>query len=248
MKELTRWTDEVIKTATRPKFTQKNMQRHGKIVGLVGAMQSGKDTFGKILVEECNFTRIAFADRLRDSLYLLNPKVDFNLDIEATRDNPASNEFTENKVYTDTIRTKLLSTRVQDIVDKYGWEKAKQNYSEIRRLLRFLGTESGRDIHGQDCWVNIVKRKIEAAPDTNFVITDVRFKNELDMIHSIGGITIQVIRTGFEPTEEHSSEMPLEGANHVIFNDSTLEEFEKKAKELLTDLNLLIEHPLPCLI
>lgn len=45
------------------------------IIGLSGYAQSGKDTVANILVEKHGFTRIAFADKLRECLYLTNPIV-----------------------------------------------------------------------------------------------------------------------------------------------------------------------------
>lgn len=46
-----------------------------RLIGFCGYAQSGKDTAAKFLVEEHGFTRLAFADALRQSLYLLNPFV-----------------------------------------------------------------------------------------------------------------------------------------------------------------------------
>ena len=44
------------------------------IIGLSGYAQSGKDTVAKILVEEYGFTRIAFADKIKELLYEMNPR------------------------------------------------------------------------------------------------------------------------------------------------------------------------------
>lgn len=46
------------------------------IIGLMGYAQSGKDTTADILVADYGFTRIAFADALRDMLYALNPYIE----------------------------------------------------------------------------------------------------------------------------------------------------------------------------
>jgi hypothetical protein len=43
------------------------------IIGLTGYAQSGKDTVAKVLVEEYGFTRVAFADKVRELLYEMNP-------------------------------------------------------------------------------------------------------------------------------------------------------------------------------
>lgn len=43
------------------------------IIGLTGYAQSGKDSVANILVEVYGFTRVAFADPIRDLLYETNP-------------------------------------------------------------------------------------------------------------------------------------------------------------------------------
>lgn len=45
------------------------------IIGLSGYAQTGKDTVAKFLVDNYGFTRVAFADKLRDVAYGLNPIV-----------------------------------------------------------------------------------------------------------------------------------------------------------------------------
>lgn len=43
------------------------------IIGLTGYAQSGKDTVAKILVDNYGYTRIAFADKIREFLYEIAP-------------------------------------------------------------------------------------------------------------------------------------------------------------------------------
>lgn len=47
-----------------------------QIIGLTGYAQSGKDTVAKILIEEHGYRRMAFADKIRDVLYDLNPTIE----------------------------------------------------------------------------------------------------------------------------------------------------------------------------
>lgn len=46
------------------------------IIGLTGVAGSGKDTAGKILVEQHGYQRLAFADVMRDALRTIDPFVD----------------------------------------------------------------------------------------------------------------------------------------------------------------------------
>lgn len=45
------------------------------IIGLTGYAQSGKDTAAKILSDNYGFERVAFADKIREFLYNINPMV-----------------------------------------------------------------------------------------------------------------------------------------------------------------------------
>jgi hypothetical protein len=102
------------------------------IIGLTGYAQSGKDTVAKVLVEQHGFTRIAFADKIRDFLYETNPMYD----------------------------TVAFEPRfVKEIVDSAGWEAAKQN-PQVRRLLQTSGV-AARKLFGDDFWIKQALRSVE---------------------------------------------------------------------------------------
>ena len=44
-----------------------------EIIALSGFARAGKDEAAKVLVEEFGFKQVAFADKLRDFLYAMNP-------------------------------------------------------------------------------------------------------------------------------------------------------------------------------
>lgn len=79
------------------------------IVGLSGYAQSGKDTVAQVLVDNYGFTRVAFADKIREFLYEINPMVGCS-----------------------------PSGYLKDLVDLKGWDTAKQE-PQVRRLLQDLG-------------------------------------------------------------------------------------------------------------
>jgi dephospho-CoA kinase len=56
------------------------------IIGLSGYSRSGKDEVAKILVEDYGFTRIAFADKIRELLYEMNPIVDTHYHLKSLVD------------------------------------------------------------------------------------------------------------------------------------------------------------------
>jgi hypothetical protein len=102
-----------------------------------------------------------------------------------------------------------------------------------RRLLQLLGTDFGRDMVTQDIWVAHLVRRVEAnvaAGHRRIAVTDVRFDNECDAIHALGGVVVEVARgdasAGLEAAAAaHSSERGVgrERIDAVVRNVSTLD-------------------------
>lgn len=174
------------------------------VVGLTGVAQAGKDTAAQVLIEKHGFRRIAFADVLRKMLYQLNPIID---NTEAYR-----------------LRT---------LVDMLGWEKAKTFSGEVRTLLQRLGTEAGREILGENIWVNTALRDVKRGE--KIVITDIRFDNEARAIHNMEGLVIKIHRPGFGSVNGHASEQGVKQTNVDAFlpNDGTLAQLHDSIEKLV---------------
>ena len=187
-----------------------------KVIGLSGWARSGKDTVGEILRARHGFELISFANVLKECVYALNPVVhEFPGDPWDQQNDP--DEY----------------WRVQDIVDKYGWDEAKEDFPEIRRLLQFFGTEVGRNIIDEDIWVNTAFRKMEAG--NMYAITDVRFKNEARKIQQVGGVVCRVQRPNNYPVNAHSSEHDLDDYefDHTLDNSGDMVYLEHQVEHLL---------------
>ncbi len=152
------------------------------IIGLSGYAQTGKDTVAQHLVEHYGFTRIAFADPIREALYALNPMI--------------------------TDIPELLGVRLSWLVDRLGWEFVKQDSGQVREYLQRMGTEVARNQWGQDFWVDLAMKK--AGNIANVVITDVRFPNEYDAIVANGGEVWRVEKPGVVAVNAHPSETALD--------------------------------------
>lgn len=184
-----------------------------EIIGLSGYARSGKDEAAKILVEEFGFTRVAFADKLREVLYALNPIVSKSGDFEA--------DFNGEPLY------------LQTVIDHYGWDGYKESPfgPEIRRLLQRLGTEAGRQALWDTIWIDATLTGFDA--DAKVVVSDARFFNEFDAIRERGGEIWRIEREGVGPTNNHPSE--TEAVDYPYFatyihNDGTLEDYRKSVK------------------
>lgn len=187
------------------------------IIGLSGYARSGKDTVADILVKEAGFIRVAFADKLRQALYALNPIVWR----ERTYDG-GNHPIGWRTVY------------LQEIIDQHGWDgvKATEYGPEVRRLLQRMGTEVGRNILGEDIWVDAVLRSIDVTK--NYVATDCRFTNEAKAVTRKGGQVWRITRPGVEPANDHISEIGLDTWpwDAVILNDGSLDDLREKVLRL----------------
>jgi len=104
-----------------------------------------------------------------------------------------------------------------------------------RQFLQKVGTELFRDQLpkvlpemniNRTIWTDIFKYKYQRNPQIDYVISDIRFKDEAETIRELGGIIIRTVRTNKISSatgEEHShvSELEMDGieADIVINND-----------------------------
>jgi hypothetical protein len=185
------------------------------IVGLNGYAQVGKDTAAAALLS-IGYERLAYADKLREGIYELNPIV------SALAEASLIENARENMGVELAPGVGIVYLRLQQVVDAVGWDEAKQ-LSEIRELMQRYGTEAGRDIHGNDCWVELVADQM--MPGIDYVVTDVRMANEVEDIHRAGGIVVRITRPGTGPVNDHVSDTGagLLPVDYTIDNNSTIE-------------------------
>lgn len=75
--------------------------------------------------------------------------------------------------------------------DYFGWDGTKD--ARGRKLLQMLGTDVGR-WWAEDFWVKKwhEEAKAQCAKGTSVLVDDVRFQNEVDAIHSLGGFVVHL--------------------------------------------------------
>jgi len=172
------------------------------IIGVSGYAQAGKDTFADILVAHYGFKKISFADKLRECLAALNPVVD----VEGKYSRPPH----------------LM--RYNEAIAHYGYPVAKSLFPEIRVLLQRFGTEVGRDLLGNDVWVEAFLESINYDLNQNIVIPDVRFKNEAEMITYYRGHVVRVVRPDVFRINDHPSEDQDFKVDTIIHNDGNIDD------------------------
>ena len=137
------------------------------IIGFVGTIGSGKGTAGEILAQRGFFTE-SFAAPLKDMTANLFGWPRHLLE----GDTKESREFRETN---DPWWSERLG---QDITPRY--------------ILQTIGTECMRDCIHTDFWVACLEKRIKLNHD--YVITDVRFPNEIDSVHKMGGKIVEIQR------------------------------------------------------
>lgn len=182
------------------------------IVGLSGWARSGKDSAALGLIDK-GWQRRSFADKLRSFLLALDPLVE--------------------------VSWQGTPLRLSWLVERYGWERCKDTFPEVRALLQRVGTDAGRDVLGENIWVDATLGDLPDSTHTPVVITDVRFANEARAIQQRGGIVIRISRSGVGPARNalgqiHVSETALDGFNfdHYVGNDGDLWDLQDRVEKL----------------
>jgi hypothetical protein len=124
------------------------------------------------------------------------------------------------------------SNRVSDLVDEYGWDVAKAN-PEVRRLLQVFGTEVGRNIFGENFWIEQAFKRAEEYE--RVVFSDVRFPNEAWAIQQRSGDVWRINRHNHTAVNGHTSEHAMDNFmfKHVIYNDGTLDDLSNEVFMLM---------------
>lgn len=202
------------------------------IVGVLGFIGSGKGTVGDIL-RGSGFLQESFARALKDSV-----AVKFN--------------WPRNLLEGDTVGSREWREKVDKFwTNKLGWEVTP------RKVLQLEGTEAGRNVFGVNLWTAGLESRMNKSK--NYVITDVRFENEIIALKTLGGLLVRVKR-GPEPDwlrtatlakakgctklteidatapDIHISEWDwvTSTIDHTIINEGTLDELKSAVKQVIS--------------
>ena len=198
------------------------------IIGLVGFIGSGKGTVGDIF-ESHGYIKDSFAKPLKDACSMMFgwPRELLEGDTEVSR-------------------------KWREEPDTFWSEKFDYSFTP-RYALQLMGTEAGRNVFHQDIWVMSL---LNRAKGKDVVVTDVRFKNEIEYIQKNGGRIVRVKRgdepewynlakdaadgfssaiMGMKDKGIHQSEWDWVGSefNYTIYNNGTLDELGNEVEKVL---------------
>ena len=193
------------------------------IIGIAGLIGSGKGTVADILQNNHNFTKISFADSLKDCVAQV-----FGWDRALLEgDTAESREWREQ-------------------VDQ--WWAGRLGYADLtpRWVLQMWGTEVCREGFHRDIWIASMEKKL-ADHSKNYVIPDTRFPNEIGMIQRMDGQVWHVkrgddpawvgryLRTKKPPKDIHPSEWEWLNSDfdQTITNNGTIDNLKNLVQSLV---------------
>lgn len=194
------------------------------LIAFGGYATAGKDAAADILVSEHGYAKTYMSEALRECLLALNPWI---------LPDPNHDDLDEEG------HTPVRYAELDALV---GYTAAKE-IPEVRRLLQSLGTEVGRNILGEDTWTNAITKKIhDLRLDGPVVVTGIRYPNELQLIHDLGGISVWVERPGVQAQSGHTSETSMREDlfDATLSNAGTLDDLGKSVTYLHEDIPQLI--------
>jgi hypothetical protein len=234
------------------------------IIGINGKIGSGKDTIGKII------QYLTYPHDINIQTYL-EKEVNGQFEIK-----PSVHTIPNFEIKKFAGKLKQIASLLTGVsVEKFEDQDFKQKHMGFqwqmtyREFLQKLGTDALRDGLHTDVWVNALFADYK--PESTgyrylypqWIITDMRFPNELEAVEERDGITIRVVRNpiivitldgekltldynewleqkqfyenqGWQFTE-HPSETALDDAkfDYEIINDGTIEDLVEKVREIL---------------
>jgi len=188
------------------------------IVSFSGRKGSGKTLLAQSLIER-GFIKISFADKLKE---LVSQIYDWNLDDLQILEK--KEELLETPVQWNTdseLKLALLINANKPFVAPY------REFKTRREALQYIGSEVIRS-YDENFHVNSIKEKIES--DKNYVLDDTRFKNEIELLKSLGALCIFVLRPSLLEYSNHQSEISLNRNDfeYVIINSLSKDRIVKR--------------------
>lgn len=188
-----------------------------KIPSLIGlyspTSRMGKSTISQFLVEGLGFHLVKFAGPVKTvtAAFLI-----------------------EMGVPEESLPDYLEGHLKEETLGEFGFDQLTS-----RRIQQVMGTEAGRKQLDPNFWTTLASRKIRKLLDQGkrVVIDDMRFPNEYDLVHAMGGEKWCVYNPRVEiPVSQHASEGALD--NHAfdqaLVNDGTIADLQRSISGVLT--------------
>lgn len=211
-----------------------------KIISISGLIGSGKNTVANLICElspNLNFQRISFAARLKDTIATL-----FHYDRDLLEGNS------------------VLSREWRETQDSYWYNKSDGKIKSPRWILQQFGVEI-KKLFCEDFWASIVENEILNHLNQNFILTDTRFPDEIEMLKKHNTFFIEVKR-GVQPSwytlaEDYNTGILMKKPEilnsipesewrwigkvkyHTIYNNGSLDDLKKTVFKTLLEKEII---------
>lgn len=196
------------------------------VVALGGKIGSGKSSIADMLVGE-GWVRLSFATRLKEIVAWL-------IGVRPEEINSLKN--VRETYYFGTASCCYIARETGLPFEKIEPLLADRGFFNVRSVLQYIGTDVIRAID-PDWHCRTVRDSILSDLGKNYVIDDLRFMNELEMVRSFDGSkAFYIDRPSLENNlheSEHSLSVSDFNEGEIITNDGTLDELFGKIREKL---------------
>ena len=142
------------------------------VIGFSGLAGSGKDTAANLLCQHSDkYVKVSFGNAVKDVAAAAFgwPRELLQGETKESRD-------------------------FREVPDKF-WSEVLQKPFTPRLALQLVGTECFRNTIDNNFWVYVVQNQIlNSDPNKTYLVTDVRFPNEVAMVHKLGGKVLRIKR------------------------------------------------------
>lgn len=231
------------------------------MIGLSGKAGSGKTLARKLIVEELINLEVPEELIIMDSF--ANPVRKIVAELTGcTTDDLLKSEFKNKKLpekwtkYKITSKDKDLNSFDYNINNKHELidifhslihlnENIDINVSSTiptyRDLLRYIGTDVGRNSLNKDIWVDSLDKRFTSTSGEFYIIDDVRFLNEVNYIKDFcNGVIININDKNLKDNSSHESETSLDSFddyNYIIENTTKdLNKLRSKISFIINDI------------
>lgn len=229
------------------------------VVGISGQAGSGKDTVADMLVDNHDFMKVSLADPIKVFARTTFKFTQQQLWGASNYRNDVDERFQEAEAW-ERARERVCAHAEGFAASLFGDEPMMAAaaaaalpawFDELRAMtpdslsprivLQSLGTEFGRRLD-PDIWIRQAFKVLKEL-DTAAVISDIRFRNELEYIRSHGGFVVRVKRKATDnlssslgitnhPSEVEQTSLQDHEFNFVINNDRTLTYLEAEVERI----------------
>ena len=212
------------------------------IIAINGKIGSGKDTVGEIIRYIISYKKNGGAWKYPTG---------FKTGVEYTESDWEIKKFAGKLKIVASI---LSGSPIENFEDQdFKKQSMTSNWNmTYREFLQKIGTDALRDNLHEDVWVNSLFAEYERpsywegreeiwGKFPNWIITDLRFPNELKHIKEKGGITIRVTRPNVINDVSHPSETALDDFefDYELVNDSSIYNLIEKVNTILINKKII---------